>query len=105
MDPRTVIDETRRWIAAIVIGLNLCPFARRVFDAGLIRIVVSEAHDEAALLGDLDRELRTLAAAPISAIETTLLIHPHVLGHFRAYNDFLDAAEGLVNHLKLEGVI
>jgi hypothetical protein len=105
MDPQTVIEETRRWIATMVIGLNLCPFARRVFDADTIRYVVSDAHDEKILLAELAVELKALVAAPITSIETTLLIHPHVLGDFLDYNDFLDAAEGLVANLGLEGVI
>jgi hypothetical protein len=37
MDKRAVADVTRRWVTDVVIGLSLCPFARRVFDAGLIR--------------------------------------------------------------------
>lgn len=105
MDPQTVIDDTRRWIAEIVIGLDLCPFARRVFDAGTIRYVVSPAINETSLLADLLRELETLTAVPITQAETTLLIHPHVLGDFLDYNDFLDAAEGLLTELGLEGVI
>jgi uncharacterized protein len=105
LNSTTVIDETRRWIAEIVIGLNLCPFARRVFEGGLVRYVVSEAQDATTLLTDLDRELRKLASTPIAEIETTLLIHPHVFGDFLAYNDFLDAAEGLAGSLDLEGVI
>jgi hypothetical protein len=105
IDPQTVIDATRRWIAEIVIGLNLCPFARRVFEGSLVRYVVSEAQDATTLLTDLDRELRTLATAPIAEVETTLLIHPHVFGDFLPYNDFLDAAEGLVDALDLDGVI
>lgn len=105
MDPQTVVEETRRWIDEFVIGLNLCPFARRVFEGGLVRYVVSDATDAPALLSDLERELRKLATAPITEVETTLLIHPHVFGDFLAYNDFLDAAEGLVDALDLEGVI
>jgi uncharacterized protein len=105
IDRQSVIDATQHWIAEIVIGLNLCPFARRVFEGGLVRFVVSEAQDATTLLTDLDRELRTLATAPIAEIETTLLIHPLVFDDFLRYNDFLDAAEGLVGALGLEGVI
>src|SRR5207245_2683611 len=58
MDAQTVIVDTRRWIATMVIGLNLCPFARRVFEADTIRYVVSEAADEARLLDELTAELK-----------------------------------------------
>lgn len=95
MDPKKVIEATRRWVSSVVIGLNLCPFARRVFAADQIRYVVSDAEDEGGLLKDLAGEVRTLASSPISAVETTLLIHPHVLGAFFDYNEYLGAAERL----------
>src|SRR5262249_8683079 len=76
VDEQAVIEGTRRWISSFVIGLSLCPFARRVFDAGAIRYLVSDAEDEETLLGDLAGELAALASSPISTVETTLLIHP-----------------------------
>jgi uncharacterized protein len=105
MKHQTIIDATRRWIETIVIGLNFCPFARRVFDANLIRFVVSDARDDPALLDDLAAELQLLAAAPISQVETTLLIHPYVLLDFLDYNDFLFLAEQQIDTLGLEGIV
>jgi uncharacterized protein len=101
----SIIEATRSWIASVVIELNLCPFAQRVFQGDKIRYVVSSAGDEASLLKALADELNTLASAPVADVETTLLIHPHVLGDFLDYNDFLGAAEQLVADLGLEGVI
>jgi hypothetical protein len=105
MDKQAVIDATRRWVSAVVIGLNLCPFARRVFEGELIRYVVTGATDENSLLEDLTRELKTLAATPRSEVETTLLIHPAALADFLDYNDFLGVADDLVRRLGLRGVI
>lgn len=105
MDHQTAIDATRRWIHSIVIGLNLCPFAQRVFDADRIRYVVTDAEDEAALFAALAGELKALAAAPIATVETTLLIHPRAFRDFLDYNDFLDPAEQLIEDLGLQGVI
>ncbi len=104
-DKETIMAHTRRWIAEMVVGLNLCPFARRVFEGDKIRYVVSDTQDELALLDDLTNELRSLADAPIESIETTLLIHPRVLGDFLDYNDFLDHAEQRIENLGLSGVI
>lgn len=101
----SVIDATKRWLASVVIGLNLCPFARRVFEAERIRYVESEATTEKTLLADLSAELRNLAASPISQFETTLLIHPRVLTDFLDYNDFLDAAEQELERLDLDGIL
>lgn len=89
----------------MVIGLNLCPFARRVFEAGKIRCVVTEAPDEMSLLKDLAAELRALASVPVTSVETTLLIHPRALGNFLDYNNFLDKGDRLIEELGLRGTI
>ena len=105
MDKQTVIDRTRRWISSVVIGLNLCPFARRVFLADKIRYVVTDAQNERTLLEELAGELKVLASSPIAVVETTLLIHPRALRSFRDYNDFLGVGERLVGDLGLRGTI
>ena len=105
MDEQAVIDHTRRWISTMVIGLNLCPFARRVFDAESIRYVVSKAEGVERLLADLTAELRALNSTPIETVETTLLIHPNALGDFLDYNDFLGVADQRIADLGLEGVV
>ncbi len=105
MNHSEIIETTRRWISSIVIGLNLCPFAQRVFDAERIRYVVSDATDEAGLAASLTSELTLLAETPLETTETTLLIHPHVFGDFLDYNDFLEVADDLIARLDLDGVI
>lgn len=99
------IEATKRWVERAVVGLNLCPFARAPFIQGRIRYAVSHARDTDALLDDLCGELQSLAAADAAECETTLLIHPHVLGDFLDYNDFLDVADAAVETLKLDGVL
>jgi len=105
MDQRIEIELTRHWIASMVIGLNLCPFAARVFQADRIRYAVTDAEDEEALRADLAGELSTLASTPMATIETTLLIHPRALAHFLSYNDFLGVAERLLGSVGLRGII
>jgi hypothetical protein len=105
MNEAAVIADTRRWIETLVIGLNLCPFARRVFAGGLIRYAVTPATDAEALRAELADELKLLASTPIDRTETTLLIHPHTLPDFLDYNDFLSDADQLVDELGLRGVI
>lgn len=105
MNKQAIIDGTRRWISSMVIGLNLCPFARRVFQADTIRYVVTDAEQENTLFKDLAGELKGLAAAPISSVETTLLIHPYVLREFVEYNEFLGMGEQLIEDLNLRGIL
>jgi hypothetical protein len=96
---------TRSWLQNVVIGLNLCPFAKAVYAKAQIRFVVSEARDPEALLADLVAELRHLQAIPADATDTTLLIHPYVLADFLDYNDFLDIAEAAITEFDLDGEI
>jgi len=98
-----VIHVTKQWIARAVIGLNLCPFARAPLAQQRVRFSVSHADNEDVLLDDLCEELVALQTADPKICETTLLIHPHVLTEFLDYNDFLGAAETVVQVLGLEG--
>jgi hypothetical protein len=105
MTDDAVIAATRRWLERAVIGLNLCPFAKAVHVKGQIRYAVSAARSVDALVEDLMAELRALEAADPAAVDTALLIHPHVLGDFPDYNEFLDVADTLLDELGLTGVI
>ena len=105
MNEQDVIDATREWIEKAVIGLNLCPFAKAVYVKNQVRYVVSSAPHLDGLLEDLDRELDFLAAADPAEVDTTLLIHPTLLGDFLDFNDFLQIAEAAVGEHGLEGVI
>ena len=100
-----VIARTRTWLERAVIGLNLCPFAKAEHAHDRIRYVVSQATSEAGLLEDLQRELLHLADADPAQCETTLLVHPQVLGDFLDYNDFLELADALVEELELDGTL
>ncbi|HLT45310.1 MAG TPA: DUF1415 domain-containing protein [Luteimonas sp.] len=103
--PDDPIEATRRWVERAVIGLNLCPFAKAVQARGQVRYVLSEATTPEELLEDLGRELLHLRDTPPEEVDTTLIVHPGVLGDFLDYNDFLEAADALVAELDLEGVL
>ena len=105
LSDEAVVAATRAWLEKAVIGLNLCPFAKAVHVKRQIRFVVSHAETEEALLEDLLHELQLLASADPADIDTTLLVHPRVLGDFLDYNDFLDIADAAVEELGLEGVL
>jgi len=98
-----VIAQTRAWLTEIVIGLELCPFAKQVHVKGQIRYFVSLAETPEALLQDLLTELRGLADTDPAAVDTTLLIHPRALPDFLEYNDFLSVAEFAVEDMGLAG--
>ncbi len=100
-----VISETQRWVERVVIGLNLCPFAKSPMATGRIRWVVYEGTTLEGLIEMLLHELRYLTAALPNETETTLLIHPNILHDFEEYNDFLYVADEAIEELNLEGII
>jgi len=104
-DPVQVEAGVRRWLERAVIGLNLCPFAKAVYVRDQVRIVVSDASTARALLEELGEEMALLRDTPAEQTDTTLLVHPHVLGDFLDYNDFLDDADALVEAMDLDGVL
>ncbi|MDI4635123.1 DUF1415 domain-containing protein [Pelomonas sp. V22] len=103
IDKTQVQADIIAWLEKAVIGLNLCPFAKSVHVNQRIRYVVSEASEPEALLKELAHELLALNRADPEEIETTLVIHPGVLQDFLDFNDFIGAADALVEDLELDG--
>jgi hypothetical protein len=95
--------QMREWIARFVVGMNLCPFARQPVEGGQVKILVSDARDNEALLEELQRQLLWLDAQPSLATETTLIVITEMLGDFLDYNDFLDLADALLENLGWAG--
>ncbi len=104
-EDQAVVEAICQWLERIVIGLNLCPFAALPWRQGRVRFRVSWATSQQQLAEDLADELLALQAADPADCETTLLIHPEVLGDFLDYNDFLELADRLLEDLRLDGII
>jgi uncharacterized protein len=103
--PAPPLEATKRWVERVVIGLNLCPFARAVQAKGQVHYRLCLADNTADLLTALEQELASLSAADPVEVDTALLVHPHVLGDFYDYNDFLSDADALLERMGLEGVL
>jgi hypothetical protein len=90
------------WLDSFVVGLNLCPFAKRELNNNRVRFIVTEAETEEQLLETLQTELELLSHD--DSIETTLLIHPAVLNDFYDYNEFLAYADSLLEQMEFDGI-
>lgn len=97
------IEITRNWVEKIVIGLNLCPFAKPVFIKDQIKFVKSDAKTPDELTKDLLKELNFLTGMEGDDTETTILIIPFVLQDFGHYLDYLEYANDLIYQAGLEG--
>ncbi len=100
-----IIALTRSWVEQVVIGLNLCPFAKTVHIKNQITYTLSYARDEIALAADLKNALMGLTDTSAEIVDTALLIHPWALVDFFDYNNFLDIADEILDDLDLTGVL
>ena len=96
-----IIKSVETWLSETVIGLNLCPFAKREYVQKKVRFQVSPAKSEQELLQDVVVELALLNKEP--GIETTLLIHPDVLSDFDDYNQFLSFTDQMLSAMNMNG--
>jgi len=101
VDDEKVVLAVRQWVDTFVVGMNLCPFAKRELVNNRVRFITTAATTQEQLLTVLHDELELLNTD--SSIETTLLIHPDVLQDFYDFNDFLNYADSLLVDMELEG--
>ncbi len=97
-----IVQPVRQWVEALVVGMNLCPFAKRELVNNRVRFATTTSVTKEQLLMALQSELDLLNTD--SSIETTLLIHPGVLQDFYDYNQFLNYADSLLAEMGLEGI-
>ncbi|MEZ8036163.1 DUF1415 domain-containing protein [Vibrio crassostreae] len=103
-DLQTIHDQVKQWLDDVVIGLNLCPFAAKPQRNKQIKIFVSEAKTEEALLEDIMTHFVELDNTPVAELETTLVVVPNMLQDFFDYNMFIDWIEALIKQEDWEGV-
>ncbi|MCG9582696.1 DUF1415 domain-containing protein [Vibrio tubiashii] len=105
---RTDVEEVKsavnQWLDDVVIGLNLCPFAAKPQRNKQIKIFVSEATKEEALLEDILAQLMELDATEPEELETTLVAVPNMLSDFYDYNLFIDWIEALIRQQEWDGI-
>ncbi|MDJ0806622.1 MAG: DUF1415 domain-containing protein [Gammaproteobacteria bacterium] len=105
MDTQRYIKVTELWVRTVVVGLNLCPFAREPLLQGRIRYQVCMDSEPEEIYRALLLELDALLDAPEQAVETSLLIVPYGLRAFETYLGLLDSAEQAVTDVGLEGIL
>ncbi|MFL0859916.1 DUF1415 domain-containing protein [Vibrio parahaemolyticus] len=103
-DINAITQQVDQWLNVVVIGLNLCPFAAKPQRNKQIKIFVSEATQEEALLEDILLQLIELSTTEPEKLETTLVVVPNMLQDFWDYNFCIDWVEGLIKQQDWEGI-
>jgi len=81
------VNETRRWVQRVVVGLDLCPFAAKPMADDTVRFALSRGGDLPEVLAEVLDEAQLLDAP--GGPRTTLLVIPD---HFQDFEALLDAA-------------
>jgi len=97
-----MVQTVRQWVETLVVGMNLCPFAKREMVNDRVRFATTTSITEEQLLIALQTELELLNTD--TSVETTLLIHSRVLQDFFDYNQFLSYADSLLVEMGLKGI-
>lgn len=97
MKPESKIREAvETWLQQVVIGLNLCPFAKHPWQQGQVHIALSHAEDDESVLQDLATEINDLLALEPKQRDTTILAVASHLQDFDDYNQFLNWVDALL---------
>jgi hypothetical protein len=98
------LSLTKYWLENIVIGLDLCPFARIPFQSGQIRLVECQEGSEEEQLGFFLEELELINQAEPQEISTTIIVYPNAASDFEAFNDFVGDLESMLEEVDLADV-
>lgn len=99
------VELTRRWVKEVVIGLNLCPFARQPFESGRIRFALCEAGNMDDAYAALIQEVADFVQLPAEEVETGLFIVPRGLASFSEYLDVLEDAQTALQESGLDEIL
>jgi hypothetical protein len=97
-----IIQQTRKWVADVVVACNFCPFAAREVKRNSIHYQVETSTSIATCLTTFQQECKRLDDN--ADIETVLLIFPNAFREFAQYLDLVGLAEKLLKKKGYTGV-
>lgn len=97
---QSVEKHCKQWVDRMVVGLNLCPFARQSIDNNAVRYAIVD-ENSTNLTDRFIAELNLLDTDP--SIDTTLIVISDGLDDFMDYLDILDGANQILDELGYSG--
>jgi hypothetical protein len=98
------VELTQQWVEAIVVGLNLCPFAAPEVRNQSIRYVASHAASLEEATQDFLAELQIIQKSDESELSTSLVNFTDTAVEFETFLDLLDMCQSALESAGLEGV-
>jgi uncharacterized protein len=99
------IQKTQAWLETFVIGLNLCPFARKPYTLGRIHFELCLEPELEPILEQAYASATKLVQGKAPDTDTTLFIVPNGLSDFSDYLDALEILDALIAEAGWEGIL
>ena len=92
-----ILSRIKAWASDMVVGLNLCPFAKGAMADGHIRYVVTYETDPQAVFDTFMKEAEILRDTGPREISTTILVAPQAFqGDFPTFYEFSQELEDII---------
>lgn len=101
-ESQQIVDQTKKWINEVIVGLNFCPFAANVIKRQTVYFQVEYSTGFNGCLASFLHELLRLDNEP--AIETSFLVFPNSFQQFEEYLKMVSLAERLLKKNGYDGV-
>lgn len=98
-----VEQQIWQWLDDVVIGLNLCPFAKKPRANQQIKVFISNAENDSDLIDDFMNELEFIRNVDPQVTDTCVFVTPNMLSDFDSYLNYLALANMTVQQMGLEG--
>lgn len=96
-------QQVWQWLDDVVIGLNLCPFAKKPRVNQQIQVTVCQATNHEELITDFMKELEFIRDVDPNNTDTSVFVIANMLQDFDEYLDYLNLANMTVSQYGLEG--
>lgn len=106
MNKKAAKKAVEFWLDEMVIGLNLCPFARPAKTLCQITITISDADDEEGAFKDALQAIEQVVSEwEQERTTTTLIAFPQALTDFETFWDWVDAVEEVIEQSELDDIV
>jgi len=100
-----ITKKTKNWIEQMVIGLNLCPFAAKPYEADLISIEICGSTDETDWIHFFIDQCNQFINRPSTDISSIVIVYPLGMENFETYLDIYSTFEDMLHNSGLDEVV
>lgn len=88
------LEDVQSWTENVIVGLNLCPWATKSHDHGLIRYVTCQGTKPSDVVNLILKEALSLTSDSVAPLSTTLIACPYVAAwkDFHTFDGWMNSA-------------